>query len=324
MSPMLAFRSDRTRGFLAAIALAAALASWPAPARAAVDYRLHWENVGAAPVQGGPIAYYPKLGKSIVYGGSTTYTWDGSAWGTVHTRHSPPSRGLSVMTYDPATRDIILFGGDGGEGSQDFNDTWIFDGEDWTQVFPRTSPPPRYGASMVFDAARNDVVLFGGFSGAFLNDTWVWNGVDWTDVSTNLGPSPRYEAAMAYYARSGTVVLFGGYAWGGPYSDTWIWNGSVWRRVTHIRSPEARGFAEMVFDRAIHRVVLFGGRSLDANLGDTWKWDGNDWTLSDVGPAPDPRYDFGMTYDAARREAVLVGGCEDDHCFSDIWALRAI
>ncbi len=29
---------------------------------------------------------------------------------------------------------------------------------------------------MAYDAARGQVVLFGGYSGGLLGDTWVWNG----------------------------------------------------------------------------------------------------------------------------------------------------
>ena len=53
----------------------------------------------------------------------------------------------------------------------------------WAQETPKNSPTPRAGATMVFDAARGQIVLFGGYdpSGPF-NDTWVWDGTNWTQM----------------------------------------------------------------------------------------------------------------------------------------------
>ena len=52
----------------------------------------------------------------------------------------------------------------------------------WTQQHPATSPPGRFGASMAYDPATGDAVLFGGVgsSGSYLGDTWTWNGTTWT------------------------------------------------------------------------------------------------------------------------------------------------
>lgn len=54
----------------------------------------------------------------------------------------------------------------------------------WTQQHPATSPPGRFGASMAYDRATGDMVLFGGLGDAggllgSLGDTWTWNGTTW-------------------------------------------------------------------------------------------------------------------------------------------------
>src|SRR5690349_24646789 len=51
----------------------------------------------------------------------------------------------------------------------------------WTKQHPAASPLARWGASMAYDAATGNVVLFGGSrgSGNVLRDTWVWNGAIW-------------------------------------------------------------------------------------------------------------------------------------------------
>ena len=47
----------------------------------------------------------------------------------------------------------------------------------WTKQAPATSPPARDLASMAYDAATSDIVLFGGNKKhGKLGDTWTWGG----------------------------------------------------------------------------------------------------------------------------------------------------
>jgi hypothetical protein len=93
------------------------------------------------------------------------------------------------------------------------NDTWVWDGTNWVQKFPANSPPGAIGHAMAYDAARGQVVLFGGWDGSGLNDTWVWDGSNWVQKFP-ANPPGRYWHAMAYDAARGQVVLFGGYGYG--------------------------------------------------------------------------------------------------------------
>jgi hypothetical protein len=60
-------------------------------------------------------------------------------------------------------------------------------------------PSARSDVAMVFDAARNRVVLFGragaGTATPF-NDTWEWDGENWTQYE-DIGHVPRSRHAMA-------------------------------------------------------------------------------------------------------------------------------
>lgn len=77
-----------------------------------------------------------------------------------------------------------------------------------------TNPPGRIEAGMAYDAARRQVVLFGGLDSSqfSLGDTWTWDGTTWTERHPQSSPSPRYGAHMAYDAARREVVLFGGSA----------------------------------------------------------------------------------------------------------------
>jgi hypothetical protein len=72
---------------------------------------------------------------------------------------------------------VVLVGG--ANGSNNFFDTWVWDGTNWTQESPASSPSLRNLPAIAYDAARAQVVLFGGLdpfvgNGIFLNDAWVW------------------------------------------------------------------------------------------------------------------------------------------------------
>ena len=44
-----------------------------------------------------------------------------------------------------------------------------------------TAPSPRGYLRMAYDAASNEVVLFGGYNGSvYFGDTWTWDGTDWS------------------------------------------------------------------------------------------------------------------------------------------------
>jgi hypothetical protein len=87
-----------------------------------------------------------------------------------------------AMAYDAATNQLLLFGGGTSHTPTALGyhgDTWVWDGSNWTQLHPVTSPPARQNPDMVYDAARQQIVLYGGYDGQYLSDTWTWNGTTW-------------------------------------------------------------------------------------------------------------------------------------------------
>jgi hypothetical protein len=224
---------------------------------------------------------------------------------------SPPARDYAALAYDAAQGQVVLFGGAGMPGGVlgYFNDTWVWDGTNWTQEFPAASPSARGAFGMAYDAAQNHVVLFGGFDGiSDLNDTWVWNGTNWTQVNPADSPPARGAFVMVYDAAQSQVVLFGGLNGTGDLNDTWVWNGTNWTQEFPANSPSARSDYDMAYDAAQSQVVLFGGLSGTSFLGDTWVWDGTNWTQLSPATSPPARGESPMAYDAALGQAVLFGG----------------
>ncbi|MEW6365807.1 MAG: kelch repeat-containing protein [Acidobacteriota bacterium] len=190
----------------------------------------------------------------------------------------------------------------------------------WELKTPAASPPARYQHSMAYDAARGQLVLFGGYAHpAALGDTWVWDGSNWTQKSPPSWPSARFTHAMAYDAARGQVVLFGGYDGASSFNDTWVWDGSTWTQKTPAASPPARFLHAMTYDAARGQVVLFGGHE-SGFLADTWVWDGSNWAQK-KGPTPGPsaRCGHAIAYDAARSQVVLFGGEDGGSRLNDTW-----
>lgn len=224
-------------------------------------------------------------------------------WSQQLTTTSPSPRELPAVAYDPATSQVVLFGGRGPGG--DLNDTWVWNGTSWRQVRPSTSPSARYGASLAYDAATGQLLLFGGSD--YLNDTWVWTGSNWQQLNPPTSPPGRGVAAMAYYPPLGQMVLFGGGNFGVPggvLGDTWIWDGTIWSQMSPSTSPSAREGAAMAYDAAAQDLLLFG----DLNgKNDTWHWTGSTWTRAIPSTSPGAPLGVVMAYDSQSNQALLLG-----------------
>ena len=235
-----------------------------------------------------------------------------------HVASAGPSARLGAsISSDPATNDVVMFGGLSG-GLAVLGDTWVWNGTTSTWSNPTNAgPTARHGAAMAYDPTTHDVVLFGGqgggVSGAFLSDTWLWNGSTWAQPNPlpQVSPSARYGAAMAYDPATHDLVLFGGFdSTNGVLGDTWLWTGSTWTEVSST-GPQPRYVAGMATDTAAANVVLFGGfDSTNGVLGDTWVWNGNTSTWTNPpSSGPSKRASlFQMADVPAAGNVVLFGG----------------
>jgi hypothetical protein len=83
------------------------------------------------------------------------------------------------VAFDAAAGHALLFGG--GDESGVLRDTWTWNGKNWTQQHPSTTPPARCDMSITYDATRAKIVVFGGVNHDYdpIGDTWTWNGRTW-------------------------------------------------------------------------------------------------------------------------------------------------
>jgi hypothetical protein len=233
-------------------------------------------SAGPSPRFDSAMAYDPVHGQMVLFGGESastlflgdTWIWDGAAgvWTKQNPVSSPSARYGASLAWD-GTR-LILFGG--GSSAGYLNDTWAWTGSNWVQLAPAASPPARSTPAITYDAARNQVVLFGGINaaGVVLGDTWIWTGTNWVAKAPAASPLGRDLAMFAYDPVIQQSVLFGGR--GGVFPDeVWLWDGTNWRSVAENPSPSDRAGGTMAYDAARQQVVLFGGYDPIVE-GDTW------------------------------------------------------
>jgi hypothetical protein len=246
----------------------------------------------------------------------------------VDLRETPGPRNAHGAAYDLRDGSLVLFGG--ATAAEVRGDTWRWQGGPWRRVTD-AGPNSRTFPAMTYDAARGEVVLFGGNRVLFgdslrppamLGDTWVLREDVWTRVPA-VGPSARAEAAMAYDAGRKRAVLFGGWDLapdGGRrrLGDTWEWDGRRWMRVSEA-GPAPRSGAAMAYAPEAGGVVLFGGSG--GPLGDTWLWEGREWTRLPVDSAPG-RFNTVMARDPGSGRLVRTGGWNGETRVSDTWELR--
>jgi hypothetical protein len=208
--------------------------------------------------------------------GTETWIWNGSNWNQLSPATTPTGRTSAALVFDYARNQVLMFGGFEILTGTPLNDTWVWNGTNWTQLSPANSPPARGSASMVFDAVHGTVLLFGGQQLNDMNDTWQWDGVNWTQLSPASSPTFLDSAATAYLPSSG-LFLFGGQsngtilgqAWtfGSPYANTILPTGFNSQAYSTTIAP-AGGVGPYTFsDDGIPTTLSAVGLSLNTTTG---------------------------------------------------------
>lgn len=187
---------------------------------------------------GAYLAYDAARAQVVLFGypHNQTWVWDGTNWWQKFPTVTPPARLAHAMAYDAVHQQVVLFGGEEEPAeTAALSDTWVWDGVNWTQKTPATSPPARFGHQMAYDSAGGHVVLFGGASDQThsgypdsvyisLDDTWAWDGTNWVQEFPAASPPGRVLFGLAYdEARSQVVIVGGGVGWWSSFfDDTWV------------------------------------------------------------------------------------------------------
>ncbi|MEZ4367689.1 MAG: kelch repeat-containing protein [Kofleriaceae bacterium] len=269
--------------------------------------------------QASALAYDGSRGETVLFGGNNnaaviyddTHRWRAGAWSAT----LPPQVNSHGVAYDAARGELVNYV---------LGQTWTWDGSAWTLRQPPTAPPSRGDARIEYDAARQEVVMFGGASGPTLRtDTWTWDGTTWTDRTGALSPPGRTQHSMAYDAAREQVVMFGGNnGTNVGYADTWLWDGTAWTLAAPATSPPSRDGFGMAYDAIAEEVVLFGGlgNNQTVRLADTWVWNGTTWAPRALGVGPTARNYHDLVSDPGHAAVLLYSGTTSAGQLGDLWS----
>lgn len=240
---------------------------------------------------------------------ATTCAAQTPSWMHIKPTISPPARHGHCLAYDAARQRVVLFGGWGRASA--FRDTWEWNGANWKQRKPATSPPPGY-SSMAYDSIRQRTVLV---TRSTPVEVWEWDGTNWQHMKPATKP-PNFLDVTYDSSRGRTV----GYDNRGA---TWEWGGANWTNASPARSPEVLVGFGITYDSSRRRTVMFGGMQPlcpSQCLSDrTWEWDGVNWTLAAPKTAPTPVVGHSIVYDSSRQRSVVFGGITVRPSFFDLW-----
>ncbi len=216
------------------------------------------------------MAFDAANGEVVLFGGAAldgtplndTWTWNGTSWTLETPTTSPSPRSYASAAFDGANSNVVLFGGTvsnvASSGTQVLlNETWVWDGANWTFRATSTRPSVRGLAAMTFDDALDEVVLFGGLSQSdSLADTWIWDGTAWTQRMPSRSPDGGAGQQLAYSASDGGSILVGSFGFEVRSSTTWVWDGTTWTDLG-LASPsgEYAILGAAVYDAGRGRVV---------------------------------------------------------------------
>jgi cysteine-rich repeat protein len=290
----------------------------------------------------------------VMFGGWTpgpnladTWEYDGVSWTKIITKHSPAPRFATSAAYDPKRKRVVMFGGYQLNYGAPLDDTWEYDGSDWTLKQPATTPLARAGAAMAFDAINSRLIMFGGATsgvcttcntndtGDPVNETWSYNGTNWTQLapptaSPYTQPAARSGATAAWDSANKYILMYGGMCVGNgtncnnPDGGTYAFDGTGWKAVGSALTSIDQGWmiASMAFDTTLGtagKMVMYRGA---ANL--TYEWNGSGWVSTAFATPTPTRSNPAIAFDAAHKQILSFGGSMDpgthsDTVYGDTW-----
>ena len=230
----------------------------------------------------------------------------------------PPACAGANLVYHSGLQEVLLIGCIPGSVRQSTpNVIWGWNGARWRRVTEGGPQMLLLGGS-AYDAKRNVVVLYGGYSWATDScerETWEWDGETWTKKDVE-SPTACDHIKMVYDASRGEVLLFGGGDENQNLStETWSWNGDVWTKRTES-DPPGRAHFGFAYDPVHEQSFVYGGYG-EGILEDFWAWQDGTWQSIDFA-GPGPLSHFGMAYDADANALLIFGGASSTSTFSSL------
>jgi hypothetical protein len=276
----------------------------------------------------GAAVYDPDGDRMVVFGGryragsSGTYTLYNEVWSLdlptlawtkiTTTGNAPSARSSLAAVYSPATKEMILFGGNASSDGLAFSplaDVWALDlaSGAWRQVTTSgAAPKARLFHAAAIDESSKRMYVYGGgdanaFTGPFFGDLWSLDLASgaWQEESAGGAGAPegRINAALTFDAKAGRVLLFGGHDDDtlGNNNDTWSFDPASKKWTTIVPAETIK--------TSPPSVCLFPPDFTTPNMN-----------------APDRRSSHMAVLDGQKRAWWVFGGATDCGLIDDVWA----
>jgi Galactose oxidase, central domain/Kelch motif len=294
----------------------------------------------------------------VVYGGDTAgasvEAWamslDGDpSWTSLMPAGATPlGRFGHVAILDSARERMIAYGGEDGNDLP-LRDVWslgLGETQAWGELMPAgASPTALLSSTMIHDAARDRIVVFGGESGGYLNDGGASNPTTsavftlplsgaptWTVIAPGeTSPASRLDHSAVLDPSRDRMVVFGGAPgrFTAATNDVWALDlGSMtWTPWAPAGAgPGARRGHSATLDPMRDRMIVLGGGATSSGASnEVWalSLDGSAWApLSPAGIAPEPRRGHSAVYDSNGDRLIVFGGRSSSGSpLADVWIL---
>jgi cysteine-rich repeat protein len=269
------------------------------------------------------LAYDSVRKRVVLFGGYSpagllgdTWEWDGTDWIEMKPATSPPQRRAAQLAYDRVRQVTVLFGGSDANAlmSLDANgldDTWEWNGVNWTERTPATVPLGGRSVNMAYDDARGAIIACinaiadptPGTQPYLPSQTWRWDGTNWTNLST-CPTGTNVINGMVWDSIAEQILLR---EYDTAYST---WDGSTWTAGTSIQGNYAPAF----FHDGLSQVLFGGHETGDFSDNTRYSSDTIARTLSQWVAQPDanrqPASKTGAiaAFDARHGRALMFGG----------------
>jgi N-acetylneuraminic acid mutarotase len=206
----------------------------------------------------------------------------------------------------------------------------------WTKIIPRigSSPPPRMGASAIYDPDGKQMIVFGGQDGpVYMNDVWAfdftsntWN--QWSPFGT-VRPEPRAYHTAVFDPTNHRMLVWSGQVTGGLFSDISVWalNFSSpsfvsWEKLPSSSNVPPRLGSVAVYVPYQNQIIMFGGFGSTGQRDDTYALDNVNYLWQALLPRtyiPPARSFHTATYDLFYKRVIIFGGQASTY-LDGLWA----
>ncbi|MBI3968304.1 MAG: fibronectin type III domain-containing protein [Chloroflexi bacterium] len=236
---------------------------------------------------------------------------------------APAAGGGHAAAWDSRNNRLLVVGGCCDSGGRSFGDLWQYtDAGGWKALSSPTTLTPRKGASAVWDAQNNRLLLFGGSSTSATNELWQYTDARGWELVLPSGPYGlpvgRYNHTAVWDSQAQRMLVFGGRTSSlADRNDLWEYTAaSGWRPLTAqgaAGTPLPRLFHTAVWDSQSNRLLVFGGSAYQMGANnELWQYSStggwklllaNDWT-SPIGR----RYYHAAAWDTQANRLLVSSG----------------